>query len=87
MISLLSNLEQCQAPLAISHANIAPAKHLHNQGSNVHYACEVGYTLQGNSMRTCGPQGQWIGPDPSCVCSVALMNGKDLFLFCMFISC
>lgn len=75
MITLLI-IEQCQAPPAISHANIAPAKNLHNQGSTVHYACDVGYTLQGKSSRVCGQQGEWVDPEPSCVCAVTLMNGK-----------
>lgn len=85
VIPSFNNIEQCQGPPAISHANIAPAKNVHNQGSSVHYACDVGYRLEGTSQRRCGPNGKWAGTEPSCVCAVALMNGKKISYFVCFV--
>ncbi|KAL4230224.1 Sushi [Mactra antiquata] len=35
--------------------------------SYVEYACQVGYTLNGDSERYCNYDGEWFGTDPSCV--------------------
>lgn len=60
--------EQCPAPPPVRQAQIAPSKYQHNQGGNVHYTCQVGYELRGSAQRTCGPNGEWIGDEPSCGC-------------------
>ena len=64
-------VEQCQAPPPVEHAYIAPSKSMHNQGSTVHYTCQVGYTLEGSDQRTCGSNGVWTDEEPSCVCQMA----------------
>ncbi len=30
------------------------------------YTCTSGYTLSGDTAKTCGSDGQWIGSDPVC---------------------
>ena len=34
--------------------------------ATVTYTCDTGYTLNGNSMRTCQTGGAWSGSDPTC---------------------
>jgi CUB/sushi domain-containing protein len=36
-------------------------------GSTVSYHCDHGYELIGNSIRTCGAEGVWVGAEPECV--------------------
>jgi len=35
-------------------------------GSVASYDCDLGYTLQGNSTRTCQADSRWTGTDPGC---------------------
>ena len=35
-------------------------------GATVTYTCNTGYTLSGNSMRTCQASGAWSGTAPTC---------------------
>jgi len=35
-------------------------------GSMATYSCDLGYTLDGNTSRTCQSNGQWSGSQPSC---------------------
>ena len=44
-------------------------------GDTATYSCNSGFTLDGNSVRSCLPNGQWSGQEPSCV-------GKCLFIYC-----
>ncbi len=37
-----------------------------NFGSNATYACDTGYTLNGDTTRTCGSDGVWSGSEPTC---------------------
>ena len=30
------------------------------------YSCREGYTLEGESPRTCGREGKWLGEEPKC---------------------
>jgi CUB/sushi domain-containing protein len=36
-------------------------------GSNASFYCDYGYELIGNSIRTCGADGVWVGAEPECV--------------------
>ncbi|XP_053399292.1 CUB and sushi domain-containing protein 3-like [Mercenaria mercenaria] len=38
--------------------------------SYVYYTCAVGYTLEGDSNRTCGIDGIWSGMKPVCICDI-----------------
>ena len=31
-----------------------------------HFTCDLGYNLQGTSVRTCGPDGTWDNAQPTC---------------------
>ena len=44
-------------------------------GSVATYSCDRGYTLDGNTSRICQSNGQWSGPQPSCV-GECLCNNK-----------
>ncbi|XP_064386426.1 latrophilin-like protein LAT-2 isoform X1 [Halichondria panicea] len=35
-------------------------------GSNATYTCDTGYTLNGDTTRTCGNDGSWSGSEPTC---------------------
>ena len=35
-------------------------------GSVANYSCNVGYTLNGTSTRTCEADGEWSGDPPTC---------------------
>ena len=35
-------------------------------GSKATYRCQVGFFLAGVAERVCGPNGQWLGIEPSC---------------------
>ncbi len=37
-----------------------------NFESNATYTCDTGYTLNGDTTRTCGSDGVWSGSDPTC---------------------
>ncbi|XP_019863662.1 PREDICTED: CUB and sushi domain-containing protein 1-like isoform X3 [Amphimedon queenslandica] len=49
--------------IANGEVSIAPDTML---GSNATYSCNDGYTLQGDSVRTCQASGQWSGSEPTC---------------------
>ena len=36
------------------------------QGSTATYTCNIGYSISGDSVRNCGPDGTWQEPEPSC---------------------
>ena len=36
-------------------------------GDTAMYICDVGFTPDGEDMRTCGDDGQWSGSEPMCV--------------------
>ena len=36
------------------------------EGQSVKYRCDSGFTLDGNSLRTCLSSGTWSGTEPSC---------------------
>ena len=44
------------------------------QGDNASYFCHPGFTISGDRIRTCQPDGQWSGTQPEClgmfICSV-----------------
>ena len=73
--SLSFPTEQCHAPPAVEYAHVAPSKGRHNQGSTVHYSCHAGYKINGSAQRTCGANGEWSGPEPTCVCQVTTATG------------
>ncbi|XP_011409624.1 PREDICTED: CUB and sushi domain-containing protein 1-like [Amphimedon queenslandica] len=35
--------------------------------STANYSCETGYEINGNPTSSCQPNGQWSGPEPSCI--------------------
>ena len=35
-------------------------------GAAATYSCNSGYILRGKSIRTCGQDGRWSGPEPTC---------------------
>ena len=36
------------------------------EGSTATYTCDIGYTIDGDSVRNCGSAGVWLEPEPSC---------------------
>ena len=36
-------------------------------GETATYTCDMGYGIQGDSLRTCGVDGLWTGNNPTCV--------------------
>ena len=44
------------------------------------YRCSTGYTLNGNNSRTCGSDGIWSGPLPTCESKYIFLNIRDVFL-------
>ena len=48
--------------------------------SVANYSCNVGYALNGESLRTCLTSGEWSGTEPTC--SGSFDNFKGIALFC-----
>ena len=55
-------------------------------GANATYVCNMGYVLEGNSMRTCDDNRTWTGSAPVCLreystiykpCSLTLVSMSD----------
>ena len=44
-------------------------------GSVATYSCNVGYTLDGSAIRTCGTSGSWSGGNPVCILGEVKMGG------------
>ena len=49
-------------------------------GSTVTYTCNRGYTLQGNSIRTCMANGRWSGRPPTCSGTLVLYICNQMML-------
>ena len=50
-------------------------------GSTVTYACNRGYTLQGNSRHTCLANGQWSGRAPTCNCKMLRIRCRYRYIW------
>ena len=53
-------------------------------GDTVTYTCQSGYTLSGNSTRTCQPNGSWSDNAPKCIskyCIVCMCRVQSPFVF------
>ena len=43
-------------------------------GQTATYSCNTGYTLEGNSTRTCQANGMWSGNEPTCISESNLLR-------------
>jgi hypothetical protein len=54
----------CSPPPPVSHGGFEPSDFA--VGNTIHYYCEKGYVLKGDSTRLCEAEGYWTGDEPIC---------------------
>ena len=54
----------CGHPGNITNGRVRVYEFLYEK--SIRYSCDVGYILNGSSLRTCQPNGTWSGLKPTC---------------------
>lgn len=57
---------RCNDPGQISNGIRSPAESIHSVGSEVHFRCVSGYSINGTANLTCMSDGQWSDDVPIC---------------------
>ena len=65
------NVVVCEDLLDIPSGSVALSGN--SVGSTAIYRCVTGFILLGDAIRTCQPNGQWSGSEPSCGKQVLLL--------------
>ena len=64
-VFLLLTVVECRSLNAITNGQVNHSAGT-TFGQTATYSCDTGYTLEGNSTRTCQANGMWSGSEPTC---------------------